>query len=89
MDELGTENRIAVERTNNERVQDYSITRRGFPRTSWRAFSVSEYPLFNAPPAAERSTKVNFGKGRRRGDRGRAASEFDHGMAVRALLERA
>ena len=66
MDELsGTENRIAVERMRyNERVQDYNITRRRFPSNiTAGVFGFKEYPLFNAPPAAEQVPKVNFGKG--------------------------
>jgi LemA protein len=66
MDELsGTENRIAVERMRyNERVQDYNITRRRFPSNITASiFGFKEYPLFNAPPAAEQVPKVNFGKG--------------------------
>ena len=65
MDELsGTENRIAVERMRyNERVQDYNITRRRFPsNVTASIFGFKEYPLFNAPPAAEQVPKVNFGK---------------------------
>lgn len=66
MDELsGTENRIAVERMRyNERVQDYNTTRRQFPSNiSAGIFGFKEYPLFNAPPAAEQVPKVNFGRG--------------------------
>ena len=66
MDELsGTENRIAVERMRyNERVQDYNISRRQFPsNVTASLFGFKEYPLFNAPPAAEQVPKVNFGKG--------------------------
>jgi len=66
MDELsGTENRIAVERMRyNERVQDYNISRRQFPSNITASlFGFKEYPLFNAPPAAEQVPKVNFGKG--------------------------
>jgi len=66
MDELsGTENRIAVERMRyNERVQDYNTTRRQFPSNITASlFGFKEYPLFNAPPAAEQVPKVNFGKG--------------------------
>ena len=65
MDELsGTENRIAVERMRyNERVQDYNVSRRQFPSNITASlFSFKEYPLFNAPPAAEQVPKVNFGK---------------------------
>ena len=66
MDELsGTENRIAVERMRyNERVQEYNVARRQFPSNITASiFSFKEYPLFNAPPAAEQVPKVNFGKG--------------------------
>jgi len=68
MDELsGTENRIAVERMRyNERVQDYNTTRRQFPSNITAGiFGFKEYPLFNAPPAAEPVPKVNFGRGTR------------------------
>src|SRR5436309_2370594 len=66
MDELsGTENRIAVERMRyNERVQEYNVARRQFPSNLTASmFGFKEYPLFNAPPAAEQVPKVNFGKG--------------------------
>ncbi len=66
MDELsGTENRIAVERMRyNERVQEYNVARRQFPSNITASiFSFKEYPLFNAPSAAEQVPKVNFGKG--------------------------
>src|ERR1700752_2537832 len=66
MDELsGTENRIAVERMRyNERVQEYNTSRRQFPaNVTARLFGFKEYPLFNAPTAAEQVPKVNFGKG--------------------------
>jgi LemA protein len=66
MDELsGTENRIAVERMRyNERVQEYNVARRQFPSNiTASVFGFKEYPLFNAPPAAEQVPKVNFGKG--------------------------
>jgi len=65
MDELaGTENRLAVERMRyNERVQQYSVSRRSFPsNVTARIFGFKEYPLFNAPPEAERVPKVNFGR---------------------------
>src|ERR1051325_11319697 len=65
MDELsGTENRIAVERMRyNERVQDYNTTRRQFPsNVTASLFGFKEYPLFNAPTAAEQVPKVNFGR---------------------------
>jgi LemA protein len=65
MDELsGTENRIAVERMRyNERVQEYNTSRRRFPANITASlFSFKEYPLFNAPPEAERVPKVNFGR---------------------------
>ena len=66
MDELsGTENRIAVERMRyNERVQEYNVARRQFPSNITASlFGFKEYPLFNAPAAAEQVPKVNFGKG--------------------------
>src|SRR6187549_3050866 len=56
MDELsGTENRIAVERMRyNERVQEYNVSRRSFPSNiTARIFGFKEYPVFNAPTAAE------------------------------------
>jgi len=65
MDELsGTENRIAVERMRyNERVQEYNTSRRQFPSNlTANVFGFKEYPLFNAPPEAERVPKVNFGR---------------------------
>jgi LemA protein len=65
MDELsGTENRIAVERMRyNERVQEYNTSRRQFPSNlTARVFGFKEYPVFNAPPEAERVPNVDFGK---------------------------
>ena len=65
MDELaGTENRIAVERMRyNERVQEYNTARRQFPsNVTASIFGFEEYPLFNAPPEAERVPKVDFGR---------------------------
>ena len=65
MDELsGTENRIAVERMRyNERVQEYNTARRSFPSNiTASVFGFKEYPLFNAPPEAERVPRVNFGR---------------------------
>ena len=65
MDELaGTENRIAVERMRyNERVQEYNTSRRSFPANITAGiFGFKEYPLFNAPPEAERVPRVNFGR---------------------------
>lgn len=65
MDELsGTENRIAVERMRyNERVQAYNTSRRQFPsNVTAGIFGFKEYPVFNAPPEAERVPRVNFGK---------------------------
>jgi LemA protein len=65
MDELaGTENRIAVERMRyNERVQEYNTARRRFPsNVTASLFGFNEYPLFNAPPEAERVPKVDFGR---------------------------
>jgi LemA protein len=65
MDELaGTENRIAVERMRyNERVQEYNTARRQFPSNITASlFGFNEYPLFNAPPEAERAPRVDFGR---------------------------
>src|SRR6187549_2984036 len=63
MDELaGTENRLAVERMRyNERVQEYNTSRRRFPsNVTASVFGFKEYPLFNAPPEAERVPTVTF-----------------------------
>jgi LemA protein len=68
MDEIsGTENRIAVERMRyNERVQEYNTSRRRFPaNVTAGIFGFKEYPLFNAPPEAERVPRVDFGRGTR------------------------
>ena len=65
MDELsGTENRIAVERMRyNERVQEYNTSRRQFPSNITAGiFGFKEYPVFNAPPEAERVPRVDFGR---------------------------
>ena len=65
MDELsGTENRIAVERMRyNERVQEFNTKRRQFPsNVTAGIFGFKEYPVFNAPPDAERVPRVNFGR---------------------------
>ena len=65
MDELaGTENRIAVERMRyNERVQEYNTSRRQFPSNITASiFGFQEYPVFNAPPEAERVPQVDFGR---------------------------
>ena len=65
MDELsGTENRIAVERMRyNERVQEYNTSRRQFPGVlTAKIFSFKDYPLFEAPAAAQQVPKVNFQK---------------------------
>ena len=65
MDELsGTENRIAVERMRyNERVQEYNTSRRQFPGViTARMFKFTDYPLFEAPPAAQQVPTVNFQK---------------------------
>jgi LemA protein len=65
MDELsGTENRIAVERMRyNERVQEYNVSRRQFPSNITASiFGFKEYPVFNAPPDAERVPRVDFGR---------------------------
>ena len=67
MDELsGTENRIAVERMRyNDAVQAYNVSRRSFPSNiTANLFGFKdEYPLFEAPTAAQQVPKVNFGKG--------------------------
>ena len=63
MDELaGTENRIAVERMRyNERVQEYNTSRRQFPGViTARMFNFEDYPLFEAPPAAQQVPRVTF-----------------------------
>jgi LemA protein len=65
MDELsGTENRLAVERMRyNEKVQEYNASRRQFPsNVTAGIFGFKEYPLFNAPPEAERVPRVDFGR---------------------------
>ena len=65
MDELaGTENRLAVERMRyNERVQEYNTLRRQFPSNlTANVFGFREYPVFNAPPEAERVPRVDFGR---------------------------
>jgi LemA protein len=65
MDELaGTENRLAVERMRyNERVQEYNTSRRQFPANITAGiFGFKEYPLFKAPPEAQKVPTVNFGK---------------------------
>jgi LemA protein len=65
MDELsGTENRVAVERMRyNERVQQYNTSRRTFPsNVTAGIFGFKEYPLFDAPPEAERVPQVDFGR---------------------------
>ena len=64
MDSLeGTENRLSTERMRyNERVQEYNTSRRQFPsNVTAGIFGFKEYPLFNAPPEAERAPRVNFG----------------------------
>ena len=65
MDELsGTENRIAVERMRyNEAVQEYNTSRRQFPGVlTAKMFSFKDYPLFEAPPAAQQVPRVNFSR---------------------------
>jgi LemA protein len=65
MDELsGTENRLAVERMRyNERVQEYNTARRQFPSNITAGiFGFNEYPVFNAPPDAERVPNVDFSR---------------------------
>jgi LemA protein len=58
----GTENRVAVERMrDNERVQEYNTARRQFPSNITAGiFRFREYPLFDAPPEADRVPRVNF-----------------------------
>ena len=94
MDELsGTENRIAVERMRyNERVQEYNTSRRQFPsNVTAGIFGFKEYPVFNAPPEAERVPRVDFG-GQKQVAMAIADAllpEFDHEMGMtRKLLER-
>jgi len=60
----GTENRLATERQRyNERVQEYNVSRRQFPsNVTAGIFGFKEYPLFNAPPEAERVPRVDFGQ---------------------------
>ena len=65
MDELSaTENRITIARRRyNEQVQAYNTMRRQFPSNvtaSIFGFQQS-YPLFDAPPEAERVPQVDFG----------------------------
>jgi LemA protein len=65
MDELsGTENRLATERMRyNERVQEYNTARRQFPaNVTAGIFGFKEYPLFKAPPEAQRVPRVDFGQ---------------------------
>jgi LemA protein len=65
MDELsGTENRLAVERMRyNERVQEYNTSRRQFPaNVTAGIFGFKVYPLFKAPPEAQKVPTVNFGQ---------------------------
>ena len=65
MDELaGTENRLAVERMRyNERVQEYNTARRQFPaNVTAGVFGFKEYPLFKAPPEAQKVPRVDFGQ---------------------------
>ena len=97
MDELaGTENRIAVERMRyNERVQEYNTARRQFPSNITASiFGFREYPVFNAPPEAERVPKVDFGRQPGVGAAVMALvdallPEFDHEMTTtRKVLER-
>ncbi|HKY20459.1 MAG TPA: LemA family protein [Vicinamibacterales bacterium] len=62
-DELsGTENRIAVERMRyNERIQEYNTSRRQFPGVmTAKIFGFKDYPLFEAPAAAQQAPKVGF-----------------------------
>jgi len=67
MDELaGTENRLSNERrVYNERVNEYSQTRRRFPANITASiFGFKDYPYFDAPKDAETVPKVDFGKGK-------------------------
>ena len=61
---IAFENRIAVERMRyNERVQAYNTSRRSFPsNVTAGIFGFKEYPVFNAPPEAERVPRVDFGR---------------------------
>jgi LemA protein len=67
MDDLSsTENRIAVARMRyNEQVQAYNVQRRKFPSniTAGIFGFKDNYPLFDAPPAAEKVPTVNFNRG--------------------------
>ena len=67
MDDLSsTENRIAVARMRyNEKVQAYNVQRRKFPSNITAGiFGFKDtYPLFDAPPAAEKVPTVNFNRG--------------------------
>jgi LemA protein len=65
MDELaGTENRIATERMRyNQKVQEYNTSRRQFPANITNAiFRFKDYPLFEAPPEARETPKVDFSR---------------------------
>jgi hypothetical protein len=45
----------------NERVQEYNTSRRQFPGViTAKIFSFADYPLFEAPPAAQQVPKVSF-----------------------------
>jgi len=47
----------------NEKVQEYNTSRRSFPaNVTASIFGFKEYPLFNAPPEAERAPRVDFGR---------------------------
>ena len=64
-DELaGTENRIATERMRyNEKVQAYNTSRRQFPANLTNmVFKFQDYPLFEAPPEAKETPKVDFSR---------------------------
>jgi len=67
MDELsGTENRIATARRRyNENVQAYNVQRRRFPSNiTASVFGFKDtYPMFDAPPGAEKVPTVNFNRG--------------------------
>jgi LemA protein len=47
----------------NERVQEYNTLRRQFPSNITASiFGFQAYPVFNAPPEAERVPRVDFGR---------------------------
>ena len=45
----------------NEAIQTYNTSRRQFPaNVTARMFGFKEYPLFEAPPEAQKAPKVTF-----------------------------